>query len=344
MTTWRCTSRSTLRADARRGRAVAAGGFTLVELLAAMATVAVLLALLLPGLRGVRDAARAAACASNLRQLGVALHAYAHDARGHAAPAARDFRQNLHRWHGVRERTSQAFAPVGPAGQGSLTPYLGEEGMAHADAAAPARACPAFDALRAPAGPARGFERSNGGYGYNQTFVGVVRTRDAAQRLVTDRSGAGLHLFERPERTLAFSDAAFFSPGAMGELIEYSFLEPPFQPGFSGSDRPRFDPSMHFRHGGPSGSRNLPAAAASTGDVGAPGAGPAPPAASLGPARALAVHLDGHAGPLARGFTWFSGVYGVPRFDHGLGWPEGAVGAADAGDEFAEDRHLFGAR
>ena len=44
-------------------------GFTLVELIVAIAVVGILAALLFPALERSRDAARTAACASNLRQL-----------------------------------------------------------------------------------------------------------------------------------------------------------------------------------------------------------------------------------------------------------------------------------
>jgi prepilin-type N-terminal cleavage/methylation domain-containing protein len=57
-------------------------GFTLVELLMVLATIAILAALLLPALASAKQAGRKAACLSNLRQVGLAVITYAHDNQG----------------------------------------------------------------------------------------------------------------------------------------------------------------------------------------------------------------------------------------------------------------------
>lgn len=60
-------------------RASRSEGFTLIELLVVIAIMSLLMGILVPALSQVRQQARRAACASNLRQTGVAIHLYAQD-------------------------------------------------------------------------------------------------------------------------------------------------------------------------------------------------------------------------------------------------------------------------
>lgn len=54
-------------------------GFTLIELMIVIGIIAVLIAILFPIVRQAREQASRARCASNLRQIGAALHAYLND-------------------------------------------------------------------------------------------------------------------------------------------------------------------------------------------------------------------------------------------------------------------------
>ncbi|MEM6749044.1 MAG: prepilin-type N-terminal cleavage/methylation domain-containing protein [Planctomycetota bacterium] len=213
------------------------GGFTLIELLVVVAIIAVLLVLLLPALSASRGAARQAVCASNVRQLVIANLAYANDNAEHLVRAAHDISgPNLERWHGKRDNTTSAFEPE----RSDLADYSGEDGAV--------AACPSF----APGADFEsGFEDGNGGYGYNQAYLGgrfdlylygVDERADTTTARVSEVRDAA--------KTAMFADAAFIDR-ADGALIAYSFLEAPywqFGPGPPSTFRP--NPTTHFRHAG----------------------------------------------------------------------------------------------
>ncbi len=269
----------------RRGNS----GFTVIELLVVVTVIAVLISVLLPALAGAREAGRSSVCLSNVRQLQVALDTYAVDGRDRYAPGAPDVLANLTRWHGSRASMNAAFSPEG----GTLSEYLsGGEG---AGASRAVRACPTFANVASALAAANvGFERSAGGYGYNNAYCGIERALagvdPASGREVwvqaTDRLGSLRASFARPTATMGFADCALADgnhAAGSGGLIEYSFAEPRFWPELPGN---RADPSVHFRHKG----------------------------------TASVAWLDGHASGEKMAFSWSSGVYGADTRTLSVGW------------------------
>ncbi len=132
--------------------------FTLIELLVVIAIIAILIGLLLPAVQKVREAAARAKCANNLKQLGIAMHAY-HDAVGRFPYLRSGGGQNRHTW---------AFL---------LLPYI-EQANIH----------------RAMTTPISGVSQTDGVNNINSTNTAVVEARSAGVSvfLCPSRRGTGV--------------------------------------------------------------------------------------------------------------------------------------------------------
>ncbi len=203
--------------------------FTLVELLVAIAIVAVLAAMLMPVLAQAREQGRRSACLGNLRQLTLANQLYAGDWDGYFVPAAPEFLHDQRRWFGVRNRDGR-FEPR----DGPLVPYMKDGGML--------RRCPTFETQV-------GFDIGTGGYVYNDIGVGT--------RLWFIGYTPGLPAYDgslSEAEIMKPAETAMFADGALDigtGLAEYTFLiAPPDVLSRVPNAVYPLDPSVHFRHHG----------------------------------------------------------------------------------------------
>ena len=213
-----------------------------------MAIVALLISIVLPALGGAREAANAAVCGSNIRQLHTANTIYADDYMSHYVLGAEGMVGGFggtKRWHGQRNSPGVSANPadnIFDPSRGPLKAYLGPAGLI--------KQCPSFtDPVRD--GSRNAFEAGTGGYAYNQSYIGGRNDLygfPTSGNPAASLNSAGMDAVTNPVQTVMFTDAAL-QQAAGAYLIEYSFAEPPFvqiNPG-PASTTPTI-PSIHFRH------------------------------------------------------------------------------------------------
>lgn len=194
-------------------------GFSLVELLVVIALIAILASLLLPALRGARQCAVAARCASNLRQFGLAAQMYWDDHEGMAfryrGGAAND--GDLF-WFGWLQRGDEGHRRFDPT-PGVLWPYLANRQTA---VCAALRSYGSDFKAKAAGG--------TGGYGYNLALAAPA-----------DHPPVRIASINNPAECVVFADAAqindFQAPASPEHplLEEFYYVSPN-------------EPTAHFRH------------------------------------------------------------------------------------------------
>ena len=229
------TTERFVRTAARPCRAPAPArlAFTLLELLVVVSIIALLMSMLLPGMQIVRDRARTARCAANLRQLGVAFHLYACDYSGRAMPLAYFQQWPITYWYG-RECDEAGVDPT----QGFVWPYLQNDLKDVGILECAAQPIGTFDRLQ---GTWRSITST---YGYNGYFLAPASTPGWAAR-IGRRPWQILDTMSQPQNVIVFGDTMI---DWNGQLKNCALVDPPmlYQGNGAWTVNPR--PTTCFRH------------------------------------------------------------------------------------------------
>jgi len=213
-------------------------GFSLVELLVCISVLAMLMTVLLPTLGNGRARARCTKCASNLRQLGLALHMYAGDYRGRAMPLAYTDRSIIGDgpavyWWGTNDRRGVDHT------RGFVWPYLRSDLRTGGVYECPDQPWGSYY----PQGAARAVTST---YGYNGYFLCPPHT-PGWNWAIGHRPWQNLDTLKLPQRLFAFADTAIDL--GQDRPQNDALLDPPYLY-IRGSWSRNGYPTTCFRHAG----------------------------------------------------------------------------------------------
>lgn len=166
-------------------------GFTLVELLVVITIIGILIALLLPAVQAAREAARRMQCSNNLKQIGLAMHAYLESAK--KLPPGGLNAHGVTWYHAILPHIEQTGLA---ARWDPRQPYYCGDNQMIAEIAVPSMQCPSdtsvpFSPTFTPADSSSWFAYWRGNYVCNAGNVGVSGTGSGSLTVLPSRTLGG---------------------------------------------------------------------------------------------------------------------------------------------------------